>query len=79
MPAALTVTLDEATLSALDDLATRTHSTRDELVHEALGNFLELQAWQVRKIEDGIAAADRGEFAPDEDIERLLRKHGRGE
>lgn len=76
MTASLTITLDEATLSALDDLAVRTESTRDALVHEALGNFLELQAWQMRKIEEGIAAADRGDFASDEEVARVFAKYG---
>jgi predicted transcriptional regulator len=79
MNAALTISIDEATLTALDDLAARTESSRDALVHEALGNFLKLQAWQLKKIEEGLAAADRGDFVSDEEIQRILEKHGSAE
>jgi predicted transcriptional regulator len=71
MPAAFTVRVDDETLAALDKLAARTERPRNWLVKEALKTYLDIQAWQVAKIEAGIAAADRGEFAADEDLDAI--------
>ncbi len=76
MTRAFTVTIDEATLTALDDLAARTDSSRDALVQEALGRFVELQTWQIRKIEAGLAAAERGEFATEDEVAATFGKFG---
>jgi predicted transcriptional regulator len=38
-------------------------------------DYLALNAWQLEKIAAGIEAADRGDFASDAEIERILRKY----
>ena len=73
---AFTISIDEATLTALDDLAARTASSRDALVHQALESYLELQAWQLKEIEAGVADADAGNFASDEEVAAVFAKHG---
>ena len=74
MPTPLTVRIDEATVGALDDLAVKTERSRDWLVNRAIEDFVALNAWQISKIEAGMAAADRGEFATDADIARVREK-----
>jgi predicted transcriptional regulator len=74
MSATFTVRLDDATLSALDELAERTERSRSWLVAEAVENYLARSAWQIGKIEAGIAAAERGDFASDDDVARLREK-----
>ncbi len=74
MTAAFTVRLDENTLGALDKLAEKTDRTRSWLVTRAVKEYVDLNAWQVSKIEAGIAAANRGEFASDEEVSRVRRK-----
>ncbi len=74
MPAPFTVRLDESTLSALDHLAEKTDRSRNWLVARAIEDFVALNAWQLDKIETGVAAANRGEFASDEEIARIRRK-----
>ena len=74
MPAAFTVRLDEATLGALDHLAEKTDRSRSWLVTRAIEDYVPLNAWQIGKIEAGIAAADRGDFAGDQDVERVRKK-----
>jgi predicted transcriptional regulator len=71
----LTIELEDETLRALDQLAHRTDRSRNQLVNQALKDYLELQAWQIGKIEAGIAAGDRGEFATDEDLARIAKKY----
>ena len=76
MTAAVTIDLDEGTLSALDALAARLDRPRDALVGEALAEWLAFQRGQIEKIEAGLAAADRGEFASDEEVARVVAKYG---
>ena len=75
MAADLTVRLDETTLDALDDLAKRTDRSPTQLATEAIQDYVALNAWQIAKIEEGIAAADRRDFATEEEMERLLAKY----
>jgi predicted transcriptional regulator len=71
---ALTVKLDANTLGALDRLAQKTDRPRDWLVAKAIEDYVALNAWQIDKIEQGIAAADRGDFASDEELMRIREK-----
>lgn len=75
MPAAFTVRLDEATLGALDRLAEQTERSRSWLVTKAIEDYVALNSWQIGKIEAGIAAADRGEFARDDEVARVRKKY----
>lgn len=74
MSSAFTVRLDETTLDALDQLAEKTERSRNWLVAKAVEDYLSQNAWQVAKIEAGIAAADRGDFASDDEVARLRKK-----
>ncbi len=74
MPAPFTVRLDEATLSALDYLAAKTDRSRNWLVARAIEDFVALNAWQIGKIEAGLAAAEQGAFASDKDVARVRKK-----
>lgn len=71
--AAFTVRLDESTLAALDDLAHKTDRPRNWLVAKAIEDYVALNAWQIGKIEAGLVAADRGDFASDAEL-ALVRK-----
>ena len=73
--AAFTLRLDEATLDALDQLAEKTERSRSWLATKAIEDYVALNAWQIGKIEAGIAAADRGDFASDDDVERVVGKY----
>jgi len=74
MPTDVTVHLDQPTLDALDDLAKKTERSRDQLAAEAIQNYLDLNSWQIEKIKQGIAAADRGDFATEEEVARVREK-----
>ena len=70
-------TISPELLARVDALAARTTMTREEIIREALENGRSL-AWQeefVRRVEEGKAAADRGDFASPEDVERVLNKY----
>lgn len=72
--AAFTVRLEESTLDALDQLAQKTERSRNWLVAKAVEDYVSLNAWQVAKIEAGIAAADRGDFASVAELARVREK-----
>ena len=75
MTAAFTLRLDEATLDALDQLAEKTERSRSWLATKAIEDYIALNAWQIGKIEAGLAAADRGDFAGDDDVTRVVGKY----
>jgi predicted transcriptional regulator len=72
---AFTLRLNEATLEALDRLAEKTERSRSWLATKAIEDYVARNAWQIGKIEAGIAAADRGDFASDDDVERVVGKY----
>jgi predicted transcriptional regulator len=74
MPAPFTIRLDEPTLEALDALAEKTERSRNWLVARAVKDYVALNAWQIGKIERGVAAADRGEFANEDEVRRVRTK-----
>ncbi len=71
MGAAFTVRVDDEILATLDELAAKMDRPRSWLVHHALQEYVSAQAWQIAKIEAGIAAADRGEFATEEELDDI--------
>jgi predicted transcriptional regulator len=74
LPAAFTVRLEEETLDAFDRLAEKTDRSRNWLAAKAIEDHVALNAWQIGKIEEGVAAADRGDFASDDDVARVRKK-----
>jgi predicted transcriptional regulator len=74
MPAPFTIRLEASTLNALDNLAGKTERSRNWLVSRAVEDFISLNAWQLDKIEAGIAQANRGQFASDEEVEAVLAR-----
>ena len=73
--AAFTIRTDSHILERLDLLAKQLDRSRNYLANQALEEFLELQAWQIGKVQAGIAAAERGDFASDEEMERLFNRY----
>ena len=75
MSLSVTIDLDEEVVDSLDRLAARTERSRDDLLNEALQDYLRLQEWQLGKITVGIEAADRGDFVGDDEIARIAEKY----
>lgn len=71
----VTFDLDDATLQKLDRVAQRSERTRAEIVSQAVQDYVNLQAWQIEKIEAGLAAAEQGDFASEEEIARIAEKY----
>jgi len=71
----VTFELDDEILRTLDRLAERTERSRDDLISQAVQDYLALHSWQIDKIKAGIAAAERGDFADEQEIARIVEKY----
>lgn len=71
MTAAFTIRLDDETLAKLDALAADTDRSRNWLAAKAIENYVELNSWQIARIKEGLAQADRGEFATEEELDAV--------
>jgi predicted transcriptional regulator len=64
----LTVSLDPDVKQRLEAIALRVRRSESLLAAQAIEEFLAVQKWQLAAIEEGIAAADRGDLVPHEDV-----------
>jgi len=71
MTAAFTIRLDDEMLAKLDALAADTDRSRSWIAAKAIESYVELNAWQIAKIKEGIAQADRGEFATEAELDEI--------
>lgn len=71
MTAAFTIRLDDEMLAKLDALAADTDRSRNWIATKAIESYVELNAWQIEQIKAGIAEADRGEFATEEELDAI--------
>lgn len=60
----------------LDQLTKVTGRNKSTLTVAALSEYVAREAWQLQDIQDGIAEADRGEFASDEAVNAVFAKYG---
>lgn len=58
------------------DLSQQVHQIAEELPPEATWDDVIEQARFRKAVQEGIAAADRGEFASDEQVRRVFQKWG---
>ncbi|MGB9029601.1 MAG: ribbon-helix-helix protein, CopG family [Acidobacteriaceae bacterium] len=56
-------------IKRLDSLAKRQRRDRTQLIGEALEQYLELQDVHLARIEEGIKADERGDYASDQEVE----------
>lgn len=59
----------KAQLHQLDALARQQHRDRTQLIEEAIEQYIALQHLHLARIDEGIQAADRGEFATEEQVQ----------
>ncbi len=79
---AFTVRAESNLVNQLDHLADTLGRSRNYIVNQALKEYLEQHAWQIEKIGQGIAAADRGELVDHEvvmkEMEELIESKVQG-
>lgn len=72
--AVLTLRLDPKLKKQLDRLSKAMSRSRSFVAAEAIREFVALNAWQIEEIKKGVAAADRGEFATDEEVDQVVKR-----
>lgn len=70
-----TVRIDPEKQQQIDQLARQLDRSRNYIVGQAIEEFLEAHAWQVEKIKAGLAAANRGEFASEAEMEQVFSRY----
>jgi RHH-type transcriptional regulator, rel operon repressor / antitoxin RelB len=72
----MTIRLPPALKARLDQLAEATQRSRSFLATEAVREFVELNEWQVRELQQAVREADAGDFATPEEVGCVLSKWG---
>ena len=70
----MTLRLEANLKKRLDKLASSTHRSKSFLANEAIREFVELNEWQIQEIEKAVEEADRGEFATDKEVAKVMKK-----
>ena len=78
MSTTMTIRLEPGLKSRLDQLSKITDRSKSYLAAEAIREFIELNEWQLREIEQAVQEANNGEFATEQSIKKVLKKWGVG-
>lgn len=71
----LTIRVSPETREQLEKLALATQRSKSYLAAEAIEKYLALEAWQVAEVEQALREADAGEFASEDELAAVLKKH----
>ncbi len=74
MSTTLSVRVEPEVKARLDALADATQRSRSFLAAEAIREYVEINEWQLQEIHNGVAEADAGDFASDDELASLARK-----
>lgn len=72
---AFTIRVPDEVRDRLNQIAQKLDRSRSYVAAQAIEEFVSREEWQLAEIEAGIAEADRGEFASDDDVARVVGKY----
>ena len=72
---AFSVRTDRKKVEQLDKIAKQMDRSRNYLVNQAIDQLLELHAWQIERVKEGMKAADEGRFIGESELERIFNKY----
>ena len=72
--AILTLRLDSKLNKKLEKLCRSTRRSKSFLAAEAIREYVDVNEWQIEEIKKGIEEADRGDFATDEELQKVIDK-----
>lgn len=70
----ITFRLDSERRAVIDEIAAGLDRDRSYIINEAITLYLDLYQWQVEEIRQGVAEAEAGDFASDEDVEAVFAR-----
>jgi predicted transcriptional regulator len=72
----ITVHIPEETAARLDRLAEKLSRPADSVAADAIEDFIAREEWQIADIEAGLAEADSGDFASEDEVNAVLSRLG---
>ena len=72
--AVLTLRLDAKLKKQLDRMSKSMNRSRSFVAAQAIQEYVSVNEWQIAEIKKGIAEADAGDFATEEETQRVFRK-----
>ena len=72
---AFSVRTDRKKVAKLDKLAKQMDRSRNYIVNQAIDQLLDLHAWQIERVKEGMKAADEGRFTGEPELERIFNKY----
>jgi RHH-type transcriptional regulator, rel operon repressor / antitoxin RelB len=78
MSEVMTIRVDRKTKARLEKLARALDRSKSYLAAEAIRAYVDLNEWQIVEIKAALKEADAGDFASDREMERVMKKWGRG-
>ena len=70
----LTLRLDAKLKNKLDRLSKSMNRSRSFVASQAIQEYVSVNEWQINEIKKGLAEADAGDFATDEEMQRTIRR-----
>jgi RHH-type transcriptional regulator, rel operon repressor / antitoxin RelB len=70
----LTLRLDAKLRSQLDRLSKSMNRSRSFVAAQAIQEYVSVNEWQINEIKKGLAEADEGDFATDEEMQQTIRR-----
>jgi predicted transcriptional regulator len=70
----ITFRLDSDRRVALDAIAAGLDRDRSYIINEAINLYLEIYYWQVAEIQSGIAEAEAGDFATEDEVQAVFAR-----
>jgi RHH-type transcriptional regulator, rel operon repressor / antitoxin RelB len=68
----MTLRLDPELRKRLDGLAKAQRRSRSFVAAEAIREYVALNEWQIEEVKKSLEEADRGEFATDGEVQRVM-------
>ena len=72
----MTVRLPADLAGQLEKVVLATGLNKSAITVAALREYMDAEAWQIQDIEQGVAEADRGEFASASEVSSFFAKYG---
>ncbi|MCA0257566.1 MAG: CopG family ribbon-helix-helix protein [Proteobacteria bacterium] len=72
---AFTIRVPDEVADRLDQIAQKLDRSRSYMAAQAIEDFVSREEWQLEEIEAGLAEAESGEFASDEELARVVSKY----
>ncbi|OUL29384.1 CopG family transcriptional regulator [Nostoc sp. T09] len=70
----ITFRIDSDKKATLDLIAAGINRDRSYVLNEAIEAYIQMHQWQIEEIQKGIAEADAGDFASDEEVKATFTR-----